>query len=621
MVTTIKESGFCQGVQNAINQADKAFANIQNGVYLFGDLVNNSTVMDAYRQKGYIITNHIADIAPGSRVIIRAHGVPQSIYQGLEAINATIVDCTCVKVKKIHEIVQGECNAGRTIVIVGKKDHPEVIGIKGWCQNNIVVETLADLTNITTQNIAVVAQTTCNRNLWEDICQSLTQTHPGAVIHNTLCNVVSHKLQKAADLAKTVNTMVIVGDKKSANSIELFQTCQAICPSTFFVATLEDAMVVPVGSTVGIVGSASAPKFLIDQIYDYLAFASFFAQAKTEIDTHIAQDLKAKFAAQTTAPFTQKALEDLYYQNENGKRIRGAMIKLGEAVASITNQHYLETAVAYELFQTAILIHDDIIDRSETRRGKETVHTTSAREKNSSHYGNARGICIGDYGLFFANHLIAHANLPDAIKVQVMQQFTHIQLATIEGEITDVILPYSPIDPTQDYQQYMDTVADIYQSKTAWYTIAGPLLIGAICGGGDVGLKQSLQAIAVPLGIAFQIKDDLLGMYASDEILGKPAISDLLEGKQTMLYGYAAKHATPPQKQVLDNLYGNQNATPQDLETVREIFTTTGAKTFGEEKIQGLCAQSLEAIAALPTTQDMKAIFRGLVSYLIVRKF
>jgi len=632
MISTIKESGFCHGIRRAVSTADKYAQTIKQGqkVYLYGDLANNSHLMDKYINNGFILTHNISEIEPNSTVIIRAHGIPKSVYATLEAKNIHIEDCTCTHIKPIHKIVETESANGKTMLIVGKKDHPEVIGIRGWCKNDnaIVLETEADLENIDwTAPLCVVGQTTSKPEWWSKAIDLILKNQPNAEIHNTLCNVTILKSEKAAQLASGLDIMVVIGDRKSANSVELFETCAKVCPKTFFVSSLQELIAakppLQLKAKIGMVGSASAPPEIINSIYDYLTFAEFLIEAKYEIE-----NFPHKTEPNKTA-FVNEAIEDLYEHNRDGKRIRGALIKLGEKIASNSNNNFLTVAAAYELFQTAILIHDDIIDRSETRRSKTTIHAAGRQAQlnnelptnEAMHYGISRAICIGDYGLFKANSLLAQAEIDDAIKVRIFKQFSDIQLRTIEGEITDVLLPYKPINPAENYAAYTETVDQIYRHKTAWYTIAGPLMLGAICGSATEELETQLKNIGLPLGIAFQIKDDLLGMYANDETLGKPAISDMLEKKQTLIYGYAYKHATPQQRQQLDQLYGKQNATQQDLETVREIFTNTNAKQFSENEINKLSQISLDLIEKSQLTDESKTLLRGLVHFLIVREY
>ena len=629
MISTIKESGFCHGVQTAIDRANETLKKATGSVYLYGDLVNNKFVMENFKQQGLIVVNDVDDIPSNATVILRAHGVQKSVYKALEEKNAQVEDCTCVKVKSIHKIVQDKSDEGYSIIVVGKKNHPEVIGTLGWCGNNaIVVENLSDIDSIIFNTpVCVVGQTTCKKSWWEEACSIILQRYPNAEICNTLCNV-SERIAKAAELASTVDVMVVVGDSKSANSMELFYACAKECDNTFFVSGLNDMMPLPPHATIGLVGSASTPSNVINQVYDYLIFTDFLAESKQQIEDYAKHEEVNLRLVKAASLYIDDAIRDLFEQNRNGKRIRGTMIKLGERIASGSNQYYLEVAAAYELFQTAILIHDDIIDRSETRRGKKTVHVASQEAqfkrnndlKSAKHFGISRAICIGDYGMFEANYQLAHAKVDDTTKVRLLKEFANIQLITLEGEITDVMMPYQPIDPKQNYDDYTYAVDQIYRDKTAWYTLAGPLAIGVICGNGSFELEAKLRDIVLPLGIAFQIKDDLLGMYASDETIGKPAISDLVEAKQTLTYGYAYKHSNDTQRKILEELYGKKDATQEDLQKVRDIFDATGARKFSEKRIEELSHESLELINNLEVDSECKVLLRGLVYYLLVRK-
>jgi geranylgeranyl diphosphate synthase type I len=179
----------------------------------------------------------------------------------------------------------------------------------------------------------------------------------------------------------------------------------------------------------------------------------------------------------------------------------------------------------------------------------------------------------------------------------------------------DIILPRSPIENHDEYSLFVNK---IYELKTAWYTLAGPLMLGAICNGASNELVENLREIALPLGMAFQIKDDLLGIFASEEILGKPALSDIIEKKQTILYGLAKLHATHEQKLLLEKHYGNSLADETSLKIVRDIFTETGAKKFAEDEIARLSQISLNAIGELQNHRDL---LRGLVHFLTLRRY
>ncbi|MCL2372770.1 MAG: 4-hydroxy-3-methylbut-2-enyl diphosphate reductase [Defluviitaleaceae bacterium] len=646
MVTKLKESGFCYGVQGAV---DRAAARLHEGclVYLYGDLANNDIVMARLKSQGAKVANNISEIPPGAVVIIRAHGVPQETHNHLHA-NNIVEDCTCPKVKNIHKIVAEKSASGYKIIIIGKSGHPEVAGTYGWCAPGTAA--VADsLTNLATAlavasgKICVVAQTTCKQAWWQQAVATIKATHPHAEIHDTLCNILSARLNSATELAKTSDTMIIVGDPKSANSTELYQACAAIS-QTHFASSLNDIIKLPaLAGKIGLAGSASTPKDITDEIHNYLTFNAFLQHTKAEIETASETYLQSEIKAATPNSFIHNALTELHRQHQNGKRIRGAMIALagqasrecapGASVSvsqpdsdSGSNSNYLEIAIAYELFQTAILIHDDIIDRSHTRRGRLTIHAAGKEKMRhlgneaAAHYGISQAICIGDYGLFLANKILANSSLPPAALVEVLKLFSQIQLTTLQGEIMDVALPYQSMDIFAEYESYTKIVGQIFEYKTAWYTLAGPMMLGAIAAGASETTVNLLRDIALPLGVAFQIKDDLLGIYGSEAELGKPALSDIQEKKQTLLYGYAYKHATPAQRSQLDTSYGNPDATQAHLTITREIFNATGAKSYCEGEITRLSAISTGLIQGGSFAPGYEALLLGLASYLMTRR-
>lgn len=641
IVNTVKESGFCHGVQKAIDRANGLAKYTQDReIFLYGDLINNRHVIEDFKRRGFLVETEVDAISPNSIVIVRAHGIPRAVYDKLNDKNVTIEDCTCYKVKNIHKIVQEKSLEGYQIIIVGKSDHPEVIGTYGWCEEGsaIVIEKEADLKDIDWKKpLCIVGQTTCKRGFWNKIVGLVQTKKPEAEVHDTMCSVIDLRMEKAREISACSNAIVVVGDENSSNSLELRDACAEICPNTFFVSSLEDLLdtdsakkILDSYAMIGLVGSASAPREIIEDIYSYLLFSNFLAQAKGEIEKASNQYFAERMIVARDKPFIVSVLESLNGQNQGGKRIRGALIKLGEQIASNgKSSQYLPIAMGYELFQTAILIHDDIVDKSPIRRGKATIHVATANDKKqrgmesslAEHFGMANAICIGDYGYFLTNEILLESDIESKLLIDIFKFFAQIQTITCEGEIMDVTLPYESISIATDYDAYIDVVERIYEYKTAWYTLVGPIVLGAICGGASAKLIDQLRNITMPLGIAFQIKDDLLGIYASEKTLGKATLSDLVEKKQTLLYGYAYRHATPQQRIVLDASYGNTEANLGDLETIRGLFVETGAREYAESEIIRLSQISINFIDTAAISDVYKALLKGLVNFLITRRF
>ncbi|MCL2099648.1 MAG: 4-hydroxy-3-methylbut-2-enyl diphosphate reductase [Oscillospiraceae bacterium] len=644
MITKMQESGFCAGVRHAVEKAREQHKNITCGknVYLYGDLVNNAYVMREFLNKGFRAAGDIKTIPEGSVVIIRAHGAPRHVYEELKNKNITVEDCTCISVKNIHRIVNEKSSEGYKIIIAGKAEHPEVTGILGWCSGEpgCVTEKAEELENTELSGkICLVSQTTFNKEAWKNISERVLQKNSSAEIYNTLCNVTGEREKKAKIIAESSDLMLIIGDEKSSNSGELYKICRMVCKNTFFTESLaslvNNAVIlkkIAESPNIGLAAGASIPDDIIAEVYSYLVFVDFMKTAKQEIETALSGYFNSLSSDTADNPIIKKALDSLIKQNEGGKRIRGAMIKLGEKIASGgQNENYIPVAAGYELFQTSVLIHDDIADKSVIRRNKPTIHSESGKEikalnskitaGNAAHYGISRALCIGDYGFFISYRFLSKTGVESSVLTKIYELYSKILSITCEGEIMDVTLPFDNISITKNYDEYQKIVGRIYEYKTAWYTLAGPVMLGALCGGADDELLLLLENITLPLGVAFQIKDDLLGIYSAEDILGKSVLSDIRENKQTLMYGYAYKNADKEQKELISRHYGKKTAGKNSLSVIQKLFEETGARAFCESEIRRLCGISRELISAGSIDSEFKTILYGLVSYLTDRKF
>jgi geranylgeranyl pyrophosphate synthase len=230
-------------------------------------------------------------------------------------------------------------------------------------------------------------------------------------------------------------------------------------------------------------------------------------------------------------------------------------------------------------------------------------------------------ICAGDYGFFLSYSLLTRCAVAADVLARMQRLYAKILTITCEGEIMDVALPHEALSITEDYERYKDAVTAVYERKTAWYTIAGPLMLGAVCGGADDELTELLREIAIPLGVAFQIKDDLLGIFSTDPALGKSALSDIRENKQTLLYGYAYKHSDERGRALLERHYGKADADVDDLATVRRVLEETGARDYAQDEIRRLSDISRSLIANELIAEEYQLLLRGLLGYLIGRTY
>jgi len=195
-----------------------------------------------------------------------------------------------------------------------------------------------------------------------------------------------------------------------------------------------------------------------------------------------------------------------------GKMIRGTLVKLGYDLVQIsTAKEIYKAAAAFEILHTGFLIHDDIMDQSSTRRGKPAMHI----DKNPQ-YGISQAICFGNFGLTFSTQLLVDCDFPIEIKIKALSFFLQIKTDTILGQMLDIHSPHIPLTE--------ETVTQIQLMKTANYTIVGPMSVGAILGGATTKLIQTIKRFGEPLGIAYQIQDDILGIFGDEKTLGKSTI-------------------------------------------------------------------------------------------------
>ena len=305
--------------------------------------------------------------------------------------------------------------------------------------------------------------------------------------------------------------------------------------------------------------------------------------------------------------------------NNNGKLIRGVLVDLGYFLLKDNCEYSTSLALAYEVFQAAILVHDDIIDKDEKRRGVNTIHFEnynkykkySNDELETKHLSNSIAICMGDFGLYEANKIISTSYKDDPNLSKILINFNDTVLNTIRGEILDVVLPFESKNKEIDNEVLEKSIMDIYRLKTSHYTIIGPLSVGLILAGADSSKIQDITKFGEKVGIAFQIQDDILGIYSNE--MGKVIASDIKEYKQTILYSHISK--TEYIKE-LKKYYGKE-LTDDNISKVRDIFKKSGSLDYSINMMNKMYDESLNILDDIEwISEDKKSILRGFVEYL-----
>lgn len=333
-------------------------------------------------------------------------------------------------------------------------------------------------------------------------------------------------------------------------------------------------------------------------------------ECKIIIENRINEILDGEIKRYKDNCFIKESLEELKRLSKGGKRVRGYLIKLGQMLFGKDDDSYIDIAAAIEIFQTAILIHDDVIDEADKRRGLDTINA-----KYAGHIGISKAICIGDLGFFISYNIINNANISDDLKIEIMKVYSKTLYNTVNGEIIDVELPLKSLE----YHKKMDDklIYDIYVNKTAWYTIIGPILIGASSANASSLDKEKLMKMGENLGIAFQIKDDLLGLYSEDDSMGK-TLNDIKEGKQTIIYKYAIDHANKEEIEIINKYYGNSCVTMDENKIITDLFIKLGARENAEKLELEYTKKGIDIINSMDVKN--KDLFMDFANYLLKRK-
>ena len=333
-------------------------------------------------------------------------------------------------------------------------------------------------------------------------------------------------------------------------------------------------------------------------------------ECKKVIENRINEILDGEIKRYKDNCFIKESLEELKRLSKGGKRVRGYLIKLGQMLFGKDDDSYIDIAAAIEIFQTAILIHDDVIDEADKRRGLDTINA-----KYAGHIGISKAICIGDLGFFISYNIINNANISDDLKIEIMKVYSKTLYNTVNGEIIDVELPLKSLE----YHKKMDDklIYDIYVNKTAWYTIIGPILIGASSANASSIDKEKLMQMGENLGIAFQIKDDLLGLYSENDSMGK-TLNDIKEGKQTIIYKYAIDHANKEEIEIINKYYGNSDVTIGENKIITDLFIKLGAKENAEKLELEYTKKGIDIINSMDVKN--KNLFMDFANYLLKRK-
>lgn len=326
-VILAKTAGFCFGVDRAVNMAYE-LANSGARAATLGQLIHNSLVTDDLAAKGVRIISSPAEAQRGETVIIRAHGVAAEVYEELKGTGAEICDATCPFVKKIHRIVAENSGEDTEVFIAGDPNHPEVIGIKGYCKGEVnIFNSEAELDEIIKNDgknydkrIIAVSQTTFSQKVWKICKEKIKKYYTNAKIFDTICFATRERQDEAALISKQSDMMIIIGDRHSSNTAKLKAVCSENC-DTYLVERAAELNTINFShcATVGVTAGASTPSAIIKEV---LFAMSEIVNETTNIQV---EEVPSEVATAEDMDFSA-ALEESLNNMSTDQRVKGVVM-------------------------------------------------------------------------------------------------------------------------------------------------------------------------------------------------------------------------------------------------------------------------------------------------------
>lgn len=344
---------------------------------------------------------------------------------------------------------------------------------------------------------------------------------------------------------------------------------------------------------------------------------------KKTLDQHLARFFEKKLKEMRefgpAARDSVKSIRDLVMAG--GKRLRAAYIYWGYLAAGGKEiEKIVDASMSIELTHIFLLIHDDIIDRDDFRHGREAIHKRYERiarryykKVDPVHFGNSLAIVVGDMASAFGNDIIFNAKFAPEKKQKALSKLQEIVVDTVSGEILDVMLEAKGSATEKE-------ILEVHRNKTAKYTVEGPLHLGALLAGAGESALKILTAYAIPVGVAFQIQDDILGVFGNEKKLGKPVCSDLREGKQTLLISKALERGDKKQRNIIRELLGKKDASKDDIELFRKAIRETGSLEYSQQLAANYAAEGIKAAKSSDFPKNVKEFLIGIADYIVKRE-
>ena len=314
-----------------------------------------------------------------------------------------------------------------------------------------------------------------------------------------------------------------------------------------------------------------------------------------------------------------KSIRDLTLAG--GKRVRAGFMYWGyKASGGKEIEKIIEASMSIELTHIFLLIHDDIIDRDDFRHGVETIHKKYERlarrfykKTDPKHFGDSMAIVTGDMAAAYGNDVIFNSRFAPEQKQKALSKLQEIVANTVSGEILDVVLEAKGRATEKE-------ILEVHRNKTAKYTVEGPLHLGALLAGADEKTLRILSDYAIPVGIAFQIQDDILGAFGDEKKLGKPVCSDLREGKQTLLIAKVLEFGNKEERKIIGDLLGKKDISEKEIVLFRNTVKNSGSLEYSQNLARKYVEQGKKAVMKSDFGKEVNEFLTGIADYIVNRE-
>jgi geranylgeranyl diphosphate synthase type I len=299
---------------------------------------------------------------------------------------------------------------------------------------------------------------------------------------------------------------------------------------------------------------------------------------------------------------------------EGGKKLRGALTILGYQIGGGRDlEAILPVSCGIELLHNFLLVHDDVIDRDKKRRGKATIHEFYSR-KNGKHFGISKAIVMGDIGAFLGYELIVNSEFSKERIVKAISSLNDFLLKTIYGEMLDVEFDLRK-------KVSWEEILKVRTYKTAFYTFVMPLKVGAILGGANSKTLKVIEEYGIPVGLAFQLADDILGVFGNPEKTGKSNENDIRDGKKTFLFAKTLELTKDKDRRLLLKWYGSSKLDKVKTNKIRKIIRDCHSLDYSYRLSEEMILRGKKFIPKMTGDEKLQDTLTSLTDFTIERKF